>query len=36
MENSQSSLTEVFKKVKPPTFDGEIKKGEEDEDGYLV
>jgi hypothetical protein len=28
-KNSQSSLTEEFKKAKPPTFDGEIKKGEE-------
>jgi hypothetical protein len=27
--NSHSSLTEEFKKTKPPTFDGEIKKGEE-------
>jgi hypothetical protein len=27
--HSQSSLTEEFKKAKPPTFDGEIKKGEE-------
>jgi hypothetical protein len=27
--HSQSSLTEEFKKEKPPTFDGEIKKGEE-------
>jgi hypothetical protein len=27
--HSQSSLTEEYKKAKPPTFDGEIKKGEE-------
>jgi hypothetical protein len=29
--HSKSSLTEEFKKEKPPTFDGEIKKGEEAE-----
>jgi hypothetical protein len=28
-KNSHSSLTEEFKKAKPPTFDGEINKGEE-------
>jgi hypothetical protein len=27
--HSQSSVTKEFKKAKPPTFDGEIKKGEE-------
>jgi hypothetical protein len=29
--HSKSSLSEEFKKEKPPTFDGEIKKGEEAE-----
>jgi hypothetical protein len=33
--NSQSSLTEEFKKAKPPTFDGEINKGEEVEAWYI-
>jgi len=28
-KKSQNFLTEEFKKAKPPTFDGEIKKGEE-------
>jgi hypothetical protein len=28
-KSSQSSVTEEFKKAKPPTFDGKIKKGEE-------
>jgi hypothetical protein len=28
-KKSHSFMTEEFKKVKPPTFDGEIKKGEE-------
>jgi hypothetical protein len=30
-KKSQSFLTEEFKKARPPTFDGEIKKGEEAE-----
>jgi hypothetical protein len=34
--NSQSSLTEEFKKDKSPTFDGEIKKGEQVEERMLV
>jgi hypothetical protein len=30
-KHSKSSLTEKFRKAKPPTFDGEVKKGEEAE-----
>jgi hypothetical protein len=35
-KHSKSHDPEEFKKSKPPTFDGEIKKGEEVEFGYLA
>jgi hypothetical protein len=35
-KHSKSHDPEDFKKSKPPTFDGEIKKGEEEKFGYLA